>query len=772
MKLVLVSLIVLTVSLPGVVAEQVAFTVMHTNDSHTRFLNDSGDPCWGDVARIAALIQEVRAEVPNSVLLDAGDWSEGTFFHMIGGTSSLDLTMKEMLGYDAITIGNHDYLYSAQFLYDKITNATLSFPILLANADFTEFEELGALLQRSMIIDLGTIQVGIFGLTTDEFIYAQFLEPATVTDPEDTAVEMIEELTVAGAEVVICLSHLGFSEDVKLIEEVAGIDLLVGGHSHTRLFEPHYVTDPAGNDIPIVQAMDWYHYLGRADVAYDTTTDSLTVSSYSLLPSDCTVDRDATIASFLDEQIEAIETAYGNVFKDAIAETTLDLYEWGAEMPLGNFVADAFYNAAITEGYLVDATVAAGNFIASGIPYGIINSADVLGTYPYGFDPYHNQNATIVIGDVPGYLLQVAVGMLTNMGLFVHSSNMEIVYDPTTTAFPLFLIDGEPLDPQANYTIGFNNIEIATITYLGFNLENVVDTGLECWEVLAEAFAAASPITPEDARIEGRLRYTPPDLTVFREDLQITPREPLLGEIVKVSVPVVNMGAAAAAPGAIVRVYYEATPDVCYDNPAYDETTLIGETTLTETIAPFGSLPVNLDFWWDTRELIPDVPYHLYIKITHVQDSEGNAEYNTANNFIMSRSDGIVFTQGTVELGVELVMPAQSFAPGDLCYLLAILSNPLQPLVEQPVAVVLDVYSSYFFGPSWALYDPPTSYETDFYRVSIPTGQTILEVLPLFIWPDTGADVVDNLYFYGGILSADLTEILGIFDSVEFGFGP
>ncbi|MBN2056123.1 bifunctional metallophosphatase/5'-nucleotidase [bacterium] len=755
----------------GVQAATVPFTILHTNDTHTRLIPAGLDPEWGGAARVATLIEAVRDEGGDVVLLDAGDWSEGTFFHTIAGNGSIDLRLKDMMGYDAVTIGNHDYLYSPGFLVDKLLNEAPGFPLLLANVDCTEYPDLEPLIQPYVMFELSGIKVGVFGVTIDEFIYTQFFDPVEVTDPEDTAEVVIAELRDAGADIVICLSHLGDDGDEDLAESVAGIDIIVGGHSHTRFDEVRTYIDPLGNEVVAVQAGCWYRFLGRLDCEWDTETTVLTVTDYGLLPADGAVAEEQAVKALIDAQAAQIEALFGPVFDDAVAQTDMDLYSWESEMPLGNLVADSVRYGLEDEGYELDAVLVSGNFFADDLPYGIIDTADVLEMYPYGFDPYLGKHLYMLIGQVEGYFLKVAIGLYTSIGLQMHLSGLEVVYNPVTTDYPVFLVNGAPLDEDALYTVAINDVELATIEYFGFELMNQVDTGLECWRLITEYLAMNSPVTPSIASIEGRMRFSGPDLSVPREDILFEPAEPAAGQVVRIRMPVMNYGETAAA-GATIELYRERTPDIYWDDAAYGEDTLVGRMDLADYMPAFGAGPTWVDFFWSSQGTQPGERHRFYVKLRDVVDAEDNAEWNTRNNRIPTRSDGLLMGDGAFTTGVELVMPADFYTPGDPCYLTAIISNGGALISNGIVVVVLEVFGEYYFAPSWVRYAPPESTGFDNYQLDLPPGQIAMQVLPRFIWPDTGADALSGLVFYGGILTAELDDLVGALGQVSFGFGP
>lgn len=252
-------------------ASSFTMTLMHVNDTHAHLEN---------VAQRKTAIKEIRAEEENTMLLDAGDVFSGTlFFNKYLGQA--DLAFMNDIGYDAMVFGNHEFDKGPQVLADFVKNA--KFPIVSANIDFSKEpalngfvaeQEEGKTAEGGKIYDwiikvVGGEKVGVFGLTTedtkflaspgDNILFENYLAKA------EQAVAMLEG---EGVNKIIALTHLGYEFDKILAEKVGGIDVIVGGHSHTNLPAPVEVKH--GN-VPtiILQAEDYGKFLGRADLMFD-----------------------------------------------------------------------------------------------------------------------------------------------------------------------------------------------------------------------------------------------------------------------------------------------------------------------------------------------------------------------------------------------------------------------------------------------------------------------------------------------------------------------
>lgn len=238
--------------------EETLVTFLHTNDVHSRidpFPESSGRNAGraGAVPR-ARLIEAIRAEAvlagqPRPLLLDAGDVFQGTpYFNLYKG--ELDFKVMAMLGYDAMTIGNHDFDIGLGGLADADEAAGRSFAMLSANYDFSQAADarLRRRVKPSMIRDVGPVRVGIFGLgviltgLVPDALWTgvRYLNPLEIARREASRLRFDEK-----CDLVVCLSHLGDRGyrgepgDQQIAREVAEIDLIIGGHSHTFMSQPH-----------------------------------------------------------------------------------------------------------------------------------------------------------------------------------------------------------------------------------------------------------------------------------------------------------------------------------------------------------------------------------------------------------------------------------------------------------------------------------------------------------------------------------------------------
>ncbi|HSI69966.1 MAG TPA: metallophosphatase [Gillisia sp.] len=253
-------------------------TILHTNDVHSHIEpfgpDHNRNPNMGGVARRATLVEEIRRENPNTLLLDAGDIFQGTpFFNFYGG--ELEFKLMSRLKYDAATIGNHDFDNGIDGLYAQLPHADFKF--ISSNYDFTNTVMDGQVLPHKVFNKDG-IKIGVFGLGIDlqGLVNAHLYKETKYLDPIEIATDMARILKEEKkCDLVICLSHLGFEyssnkiSDVKLAEATRDIDLIIGGHTHTFLEKPEVRKNAAGKQVLINQVGCYGLYLGRIDFYLD-----------------------------------------------------------------------------------------------------------------------------------------------------------------------------------------------------------------------------------------------------------------------------------------------------------------------------------------------------------------------------------------------------------------------------------------------------------------------------------------------------------------------
>ncbi len=255
-------------------------TILHTNDQHSRIepfdATDARNANKGGFARRATLIQQIREQEKNILLLDSGDIFQGTpYFNFYGG--ELEFKLMSMMGYDASTMGNHDFDNGLEGFLKVLPNA--QFPFITSNYDFSN-TILDGKTEKYKIFNKNGIRVGIFGvgIELDGLVGKKQYQETKYLDPVETAQHYADFLKKdKKCDLVICLSHIGYDfrdepnkiSDKKLASKTDNIDLILGGHTHTFLPEPQSFTNKSGRNVLVNQVGFAGLLLGRIDFYFD-----------------------------------------------------------------------------------------------------------------------------------------------------------------------------------------------------------------------------------------------------------------------------------------------------------------------------------------------------------------------------------------------------------------------------------------------------------------------------------------------------------------------
>jgi 5'-nucleotidase len=253
-------------------------TILHTNDVHSHIdpfpENDSKYPNLGGVSRRYSYIQKVKTENPNTLILDAGDSFQGTpYFNFYGG--ELEFKLMSKMGYHASTIGNHEFDNGIDNIAAQLEYA--DFDMLNANYDLKNTILYG-LVKSHQIYEVDGLTIGVFalGIELDGLVSKDLYKETKYLDPVEIAQEQIKILKQdLNCDIVICLSHLGYSyksdkiDDLKLAAQTKDIDLIIGGHTHTFLDKPTAIENAEGK-IVLVNQVGWAGInVGRIDFYFD-----------------------------------------------------------------------------------------------------------------------------------------------------------------------------------------------------------------------------------------------------------------------------------------------------------------------------------------------------------------------------------------------------------------------------------------------------------------------------------------------------------------------
>lgn len=425
-------------------AETIKIRVYHTNDVHGWIMprpdKFQKDRLIGGGAALAALIAR---ETGPKLVLDAGDWWQGTpEGNLTKGEAVADVF--NAVGYDAIVIGNHEYDDGGDSLRALI--GKMKMPVLSANT-FGADGKLVAWVRPWIVKEVAGVKIGVFGLTTSHMRRLAFPKNILGLDfrrEADAARDAVKALRKQGATVIIAVTHIGlegedqkFEGDQTLAREVPGIDLIVGGHSHTFLTRPIR----GENGTLIVQAGHYLIKAGRAVLEIDPKTKTVVASSDELL--DLWPDRvgeDSGVKAIVARHSEAV----GRIFETVVATApALMGREPDRENALGGWMTDCYRESLGT-----DVALQNGGGIRAEIPAGPVTLRTIFNVMPF-------DNALVKL-TLKGSELRAALDHGVGMGRMAQISGADIEYyrpKPAGERLAAVAVGGAPLGDARLYTI-------------------------------------------------------------------------------------------------------------------------------------------------------------------------------------------------------------------------------------------------------------------------------------------------------------------------------
>jgi 5'-nucleotidase len=388
-------------ALTGAAAEEFTLSILHTNDVHSRLdevtvdgsrcrpADAAGQACFGGVARLATAIAGVRASQPNTLLVDAGDRFQGSLYYNTYKSAVLK-PFFELLGYQAMTLGNHEFDDGPAELARFLDGLTV--PVISANVDVSAEPLLTGRFGGTTVVTVGGQPVGLIGLTTPSTATSAKPGPNVhFSNPVAAAQAGVAVLQAQGVHNILVLSHLGEGEDEKLAAAVDGVAVIIGGHSHTLLRgsgdpramapAPRVIQSPTGKPVLVVQAFFAGIYLGLLQVTLDDAGVPVRWQGEPLLL-DHSVAQDATVRAFVD----AFGLPLQAQIRQRLGEAAVDLHggrggcRFG-ECNLGNLIADAMVEQTAAQGTQI--AIINGGGIRAGIPAGAVTLGQVLEVLPF-----------------------------------------------------------------------------------------------------------------------------------------------------------------------------------------------------------------------------------------------------------------------------------------------------------------------------------------------------------------------------------------------------
>ncbi|KAI0017823.1 5'-nucleotidase [Xylariomycetidae sp. FL0641] len=489
----------------------------HINDVHAHLdqfassgtdCTDPEDGCYGGYARVKTVLETTRPDHPDSLLLNCGDEFQGTLFYTFYGGWKIGETINQM-GFDAMTLGNHEFDDGDDVLGDFINN--LTFPVISANI-VSDNEKLNSSIKPYKIFE--QYQLAIIGATTQTV--PSISSPGKGTKFNDVAAAVqasIDEIrSTTNITRIAAITHIGYDEDKKLAQETSGLQLIMGGHSHTLLGDmdgaegpyPTIETNKDGEEVFIVTAYRWGEYLGYIDVTYDADGKIL---AYHGAPMHMT--NTTKLDDDLESQIKAWEVPFEAFAAEQVGTTDVVLDQTTCqqrECTLGDVLTDAMLKYRQDAGSNASFAIANAGGIRATIDAGPVTRGEILTAFPFS-------NAVVEVAFGGRQLWRVFEGLVSAVNqanqepvtsFFQVSRGIAVEYDPDRAPgarLASLRIDGADVDMEQVYTV----VTIDFLTGGGDNFFEPVDDVVvldTLADVLADYVNQTSPI---DIELQGRI---------------------------------------------------------------------------------------------------------------------------------------------------------------------------------------------------------------------------------------------------------------------------
>ena len=422
-------------------------TILHSNDLHGDFFADRVDEkLVGGVSMLSGYVSKVRREEKNVIYAIAGDMFRGSIIDSeYHGISTIEI--MNMISPDIVTIGNHETDYGVgQLLF---LEKCAKFPIVNANLHIKTNN--ARLFKPCHIFNMDGMKILFIGILTNEVISQTKNDGmiGSLIDVEDAA-EAVRKICNAyhsiDIDFTVLLTHIGFEEDKKLAEMLdpaCGVDVIIGGHSHTFIDEPAIV-----NGIPIVQAGTGTDQVGRLDIIVDTDNNCIDAFEWKAVPIDsshCPVDEE--IRKLIFSYKDKTDVKYQRVVSRLKRRLTHPKRE--QETELGNLMADVMKESLGVDIFLFGSGAIRNTEIGTIIMY-----KDIAECFPYDDRVYEVEVTGGEFREMIRHMLREGVWQGEHCEFYQLSEGTEIVYDRKSREFKKFCLNGEPIEEERIYRIG------------------------------------------------------------------------------------------------------------------------------------------------------------------------------------------------------------------------------------------------------------------------------------------------------------------------------
>lgn len=456
--------------------------ILHINDLHSRIeaINkydstcsaeeEGKNECFGGVARVKTAIETRRKELTdagaNVLVLDAGDQFQGSLFYTTYKSEAVAEFMNG-IGFDAMAVGNHEFDDGPEELAKLLDLA--KFPIISGNTVAGADTPIANRIPGYIVKEMGGEKVAVVSVLATDTDETSSPGKSVFFEDEITYLKgIVPQIEAEGINKIVLLSHVGYVRDQQIAAAVDGIDVIVGGHSHTLLSStdenaagpyPTNVKNPAGTDVPIVQAYAYSKYLGDLKVVFDDTGKVTSVSGAPKLL-DASVTPDAGFSARVAELAKPLEELRQKEISEATAtiDGSRDVCR-AAECSMGNLVADAILDRVKDQGITI--AIQNGGGLRASIDAGVVTMGEVLTVLPF-----QNTLATFELtgADVVAALENGASQVEEAAGRFSQVSGLRYTFDKTKPAGSrvsnVEVKEGDAfvaLDPAKTYGVVSNN---------------------------------------------------------------------------------------------------------------------------------------------------------------------------------------------------------------------------------------------------------------------------------------------------------------------------
>jgi 5'-nucleotidase len=504
-------------------------TILHINDWHSRIESNNKfestcsaeeegkGECIGGAARLVTAIAAERKKLDgqNVLLLNGGDNFQGSLFYTTY-KGKAEAEFLNQMKFDAMTVGNHEFDDGEDALAPFLDE--VQFPVLSANVKASAASKVGDRIKPSLVLDVGGQKIGIVGaVTTDTPEVASPGPNITIEDDIATITAEVERLKGEGVNKIIALTHVGYPRDKELIAKIPGVDVVVGGHSHTLLSNtddkaagpyPTMIDNPEGYKVPVTQAASYSKYLGEFTVTFD---DNGVVKEAKGDPIflDKSIEPDAAVLARIKELGAPIE----ELKNKEVAETTAPIDGSrescrAKECEMGNLISDAVLDRVKDQGVTI--VFQNGGGIRASIDQGVVTMGEVLTVLPF-----QNTLATFQLtGKDILASLEHGVSMIEEgKGAFPQVAGLKYSFDKSVAPNAGRVKSVEvmengawaPIDEAKLYTVATNNFTRGGgdgYKLFADNAQNAYDYGPGLEQVVADYLAANRPYTP---KLDGRI---------------------------------------------------------------------------------------------------------------------------------------------------------------------------------------------------------------------------------------------------------------------------